>query len=292
MAKAQSSNRLLAIRPKCFGFNEETAASNSFQKLSTNDDPSIAKTAIEEFDKAIAILLSKGIDVRVFEDSKAPCKPDAVFPNNWFSTHEKQVVLYPMKTENRRLERRMDIVNAIIGNRKLFDLSTFEKDEKFLEGTGSIVFDHSLKMAFTAISPRINLEVLEKLCNEIGYNWFMFSTKNQIYHTNVLMSIGSQYSLICKDQLVGDEYAELIKLLDPHKDIIEITTQQMRAFCGNVLEVRNSDEKSFIIMSGTAFSSFSRIQLKAFNCEPIVVSIPTIEMIGGGGIRCMLAELF
>ncbi|MFY0674652.1 MAG: amidinotransferase [Bacteroidia bacterium] len=291
---AQASKHLLAIRPKSFAFNTETSKSNSFQKDNWNEleKSKIGSKAIQEFNRAIELLHAHEIEVTVFEDTLEPKKPDAIFPNNWFSTHRNQVVIYPMMTPNRRAERRVDIINSILDNRFVLDLSHFELQCKYLEGTGSIVFDHNLKRAFAACSPRTNTEVLNELCKKIGYKSFVFSTSSNIYHTNVLMSIGSQYSLICKDELVGDEYLELIRFFDSSKNIIEISSQQMNAFCGNILEVRNSAEKSFVVMSETAFSSFSKTQIEAFKCEPIVVSIPTIERIGGGGIRCMLAELF
>ncbi len=286
------SKALIMIRPRCFGYNSQTSSSNSFQNKIEFRNEDIQAKALVEFDSAVEKLQAKGIEVIVFEDTPSPTKPDAIFPNNWFSVHENHVILYPMMAENRRLERRMDIIDTILGNRNLIDLSTSERDGKFLEGTGSIVFDHDIKMAFAALSLRTNLEILEKLCATIGYKWFAFNTKNHIYHTNVVMSIGSKYSLICFNELDSTDSKKLKAHLNPNKNIIEIPQEQVALFCGNVLEVQNKKGEEFIVMSETAYNAFNPSQLEAFEKEPLVVSIPTIETVGGGGIRCMLAEIF
>ena len=289
------------IRPNNFGFNRETAESNTFQKDLEIAD--LSKKAQNEFDRMVDTLQSKGIALEVFEDQKIAL-PDAVFSNNWIShLPSGQLCLYPMFTANRRAEVRMDIVewcrNVLEAN-AIIDLTEMAKHGRFLEGTGSIVFDHQNKIAYSCISPRTDLSLLGEFCQSIGYSVLSFESVSpqgtQIYHTNVMMSIGSKLVLVCLESIEnGIERQMLVESLKKSgKSIIELNYQQMNKFAGNALEVVNVSGESFYVMSKTAHDSLNRTQIEEISAfsEIISIEIPTIEVIGGGSVRCMMTGLF
>lgn len=304
MPYAQSPAALLMIRPLSFGYNEETASTNAFQQALNDDHIEIQKRAQKEFDDVVIKLNQNDIKAIIISDTKEPVKPDAVFPNNWISTHENGLVItYPMLAVNRRLERRLDVIEKLKEQfvvNEVWDLSSHEDEEKFLEGTGSIVFDHSNKLAYACRSPRTHSDLIKKLCLKIGYELVLFDAIDErggpIYHTNVMMWIGEKSAVVCLDSIRKEEDQDLIltKLIDTNHKVIAISYQQMNAFAGNMFEVKNSKGEVFILMSQTAFDSLLPGQLNEItkHAEPLIVSINTIEKYGGGGIRCMVAGIY
>jgi hypothetical protein len=298
----QSTNHLLMIRPVNFGFNAQTAESNAFQ-VQQADQHAAQQKALQEFDGFVAILRQNGVDVTVIEDTHEPHTPDSIFPNNWVSFHDTgDIFLYPMQAENRRLERREDIINELEDNFKakhIIDLSRFEAKNQFLEGTGSMVLDRENKIAYACLSPRTDAEVLNAFCDYTGYKAVTFGAFDQkgkaVYHTNVLMCIGSRFAVICLDS-VTDLYQKLAviqSLKATGKQVIEITFKQMNQFAGNMLEVKNAAGETLIVMSQAAYGSLTeeqKVVLGKFG-KLIYADINTIETNGGGSARCMMAEV-
>lgn len=302
---SQYTSCLMMVRPGSFQFNEETAVSNAFQKaLYGFTEDEIQQKAIAEFDQYVSKLREHGIEVIVIQDTPEPEKPDAIFPNNWISMQEDGTVyLYPMNTPNRRLERREEIIEALevhFDIRHIIDLSDSENDAKFLEGTGSIIFDHINKIAYACISPRTDKQLFEAHCDQLGYEPVSFYShdKNgsEVYHTNVMLTIGDKFAVICLESIRDIEERNHIqeKLESTGHEIIDITFEQMNQFAGNMLQVKNKHGKTFLVMSATAKNSLSEFQLNQIHKYNTIldVTIPTIETIGGGSARCMLAEIF
>lgn len=287
------------IRPKHFGFNSQTASSNAFQSDSAVD----ATLALEEFDKMVDVLTAHEVNVEVIDDSDTPVKPDAIFPNNWLSTHESgEIILYPMMAENRRFERRDDIVKKLkekYNVTAVSDFSKYEVDRQFLEGTGSIVFDHPNKLAYACRSPRTDEKLFREFCLKVKYKPVVFDAVDAegkpIYHTNVMMSIGEDFAVVCLDSIRNDEDQELVlgHLSDTNHKVISISYDQMKAFAGNIIEVKTANEENVVLMSTTAFNSLLPGQLNAITqfADVLPISIPTIEKTGGGGVRCMVAGI-
>lgn len=289
------------VRPALFAFNPQTAATNSFQSPGENE---VHDKACSEFDAVAAQLREEGFVVETVQDDYSSPLPDSIFPNNWFSTHEDgRMLLYPMLAENRRAERNPSIINQIISKYhydKQFDLSAHENSGKYLEGTGSIVFDHDEKIAFACISPRTDRMLLLNVCEYLGYLPFVFSSfdrNNQaVYHTNVMMAIGPGIAVCCFDSVhdEDDRYGLRRFFQLSSKTVIEISMAQMESFAGNMLFIRNPEGKLCVAVSDAAWNSLSEKQRSdiANHAHPIIAKIPTIEKHGGGSIRCMLAELF
>ena len=290
------------VRPANFGFNEETAVSNAFQKKQPGKDD-VNMLAQREFDRMVKILCANGVEVIVVDDTIEPNKPDAIFPNNWVSFHnDGTVFLYPMQAENRRLERREDIISRLENQfsiKHIIDLSRFELENKFLEGTGSIVLDRENKIAYACISPRTDRGVLTMFCEQAGYTAITFDAVDQrgqaIYHTNVMMCLGSQFAVICFDAISNPHEKIVVgeSLASTKKEIIEISFEQMNQFAGNMLEVRNKADEILIVMSQSAYNSLFENQkniLKQFG-KLVYADISTIESVGGGSARCMMAEV-
>ncbi len=301
----QYTSHLLMVRPASFQFNEETAISNAFQKsLEGLTEADIRDKAVEEFDRYVEILRAHKIDVTVIQDSEEPPKPDAIFPNNWISMHDDGTVyLYPMNTPNRRLERREEIVDVLDEHfviEDVHDISGSELVNKFLEGTGSIIFDHLHKVAYACISPRTDKDLFIAHCEQLGYEpvYFHSADKNSnlVYHTNVMLTIGDRFAVICLESIHNDDEKNLVreKLESTGHEIIDISEAQMNAFAGNMLQVMNKEGKTFLVMSDSAHKSLTAYQVAQIEKYTTIlsVSIPTIETIGGGSARCMLAEVF
>ncbi|QOJ29046.1 MAG: amidinotransferase [Ignavibacteriales bacterium] len=298
------TSKIIMVRPANFGFNPETAGSNAFQKNNTGLAEQSGSLAQAEFDAAIAKLRSAGVDIHVFEDTAIPVKPDAVFPNNWISLHENgTIILYPMLSEKRRLERREDIVKELTANYavlQVYDFSASESEGKFLEGTGSIVFDHLHKFAYAALSPRTHLDLFQNLCSVIGYKPVAFHAAdhngNEIYHTNVLMCIGSGFAVICTDSLTDkSERDNVIRLLqETDHEVVAISFEQMNSFAGNMILLKNNAGEQLLVMSESAYNSLFEEQKTILSkyARLLPLSIPTIETLGGGSARCMIAENF
>jgi hypothetical protein len=293
--------KLLMVRPVRFGYNVQTAGSNHFQNLSNGQDSQ--SLAREEFDGMVRTLQERDIPIIVVEDTPEPETCDSIFPNNWFSTHEDgTLVLYPMLAPNRRAERDPKIITTIMeeaGIKRILDLSEWEDKGKFLEGTGSMVLDRKSKVAYACRSPRTSEAVLDEFCRKLGYRPVVFDALdkngNPVYHTNVVMSVGERFAVVCKEVIISPpELSEVeASLTAAGKEIIWITSDQMCHFAGNILEVKNIRDEHFIIMSQTAKDSFTSSQLAKLDSYGTVlpVSIPNIESIGGGSARCMMAEV-
>ncbi|MEY3850759.1 MAG: hypothetical protein RJA38_1200 [Bacteroidota bacterium] len=304
LEKTHFAQTVLMVRPAAFGFNSETAESNSFQRELKLSNEEILEQALIEFDGAVDLMRNHGIDVYVVEDSLIPTKPDAIFPNNWISFHEnKTLVLYPMEALNRRCERRLEVVLQLqqkFNYTNVIDLSHFELQGKFLEGTGSIVFDHESKVAFAVLSSRTNEDVLKELCQRIGYKPFVFrafdSNGHPVYHTNVVMCMGDDFVVICLKAIADEESrADLLKeFAQLGKKVLEISLEQMNRFAGNMLLLKDRHGRNKLVLSETAFQSLAEAQASFLKsrAELIRFQIPTVEFIGGGSARCMLAEVF
>ena len=298
----QTTDTVLMVRPAAFGFNEETAASNAFQKK--GEGSGTAAAARRETDAYIALLRENGISVIAAEDTEEPRTPDAVFPNNWFSVHDDgTLVLYPMLAENRRLEREPAVLEAVRANsdvRRTVDLTHFESEGLFLEGTGSMVLDRVNRIAYACRSPRTSGAVLEYLCLRLGYRPLVFDAAGrngaQIYHTNVMMHVGSRIAVVCTEAIRDpvQRSAVIESLGNAGKMIVEISIDQMERFAGNMLELRSGDGEPCLVMSRTAHDSLSEDQTAALESEMklIVPALDCIEKYGGGSARCMLAEIF
>jgi hypothetical protein len=290
-------NRLILVRPANFGYNSETAASNKFQNTVEIENPQLL--ALQEFDNMIRKLSLHDIDVLVLDDTATPIKPDAIFPNNWISFHPNgQSVLYPMEAKNRRIERRIDVYKLLpdFDSKNMIDLTHFENEAKFLEGTGSVIYDHKNKLAFCAISSRSNVQVFEELCQKLGFTPISFEAHDvlghPIYHTNVLLSIGNKITVVCDECISNPIERAMVmnKLRESSNVVISIDFRQMTQFASNCLEVNNKSGQSFLIMSETAFQSLPTETINSIkkDVEIISVAIPTIEKIGGGSARCMI----
>ncbi len=293
------------IRPSNFMFNEETAVTNAFQsKDPGGKSGNIGNIAVQEFDNFVLQLKEVGVNVTVMHDTLNPVKPDAVFPNNWISFHSNgTLITYPMATENRRIERREDIIDALgllykINHRYSFESS--EEDNQFLEGTGSMILDRTNKIVYACLSPRTNIFLLDRFCLLMNYQLVSFYATDQndmeIYHTNVMMAIADKYVVICleciKDLDKRNEVIESIENTD--KEIIEITFDQVLHFAGNMLQVEGSGAKKYMVMSEQAYKSLSKDQIHKIETYNTILVIPikNIEKYGGGSVRCMMAEIF
>jgi hypothetical protein len=304
MSELQSTNQLLMIRPVRFAGNEQTAASNRFQQLSTQTND-VQALALAEFDSLVNVLRAAGITVHVLDDTPEPYTPDSIFPNNWVSFHaDGTVVLYPMLAANRRLERRMDVLQQLSSHglriTQTIDLSGHEAHDKFLEGTGSVVLDREHRLAYACISPRTDLDVLGEFAQRLDYELVTFDAADAngvpIYHTNVLLCIGTRFAVLCTEVIAAHEQGAVLHALrSTGHEVIEISAAQMQSFAGNMLELRTASGEACVAMSQRARDSFSAAQLQKLRevTGPLVVApIPTIERLGGGGVRCMLAEIF
>ena len=299
----QAAAKIMMVRPAHFGYDPSTAKTNSFQQTEGADEEySIQQAAIDEFNLAVSTLKSKGVDVVVIDDTDEPKKPNAVFPNNWVSFHEGRVILYPMLAENRRWERRLDLLDQLanegVAVNEVIDISGFEEENKFLESTGSVVIDYENDLAYACLSSRTNREVLNKLCEINDYEPILFESFNKdglaVYHTNVVMCIASRYAVICAEWSKEDQRLEVLKTLEKTgHEVVQITMDQMYSFAGNMLEVLNSKGESVLVMSQSAYDSLNDYQFQTLSkySQIHTVSIPTIEKFGGGSVRCMMCRL-
>lgn len=292
------------IRPAAFGFNEETATNNYFQTNPGISKEALQHKALTEFDNMVQLLRNEEIDVLVMEDTKEPPKPDAIFPNNWLSTSpDGTVSVFPMYAPNRRAEKRDDILQQLARHfivKDLQDWSEYEAGGRFLEGTGSMVIDHDNKMIYAAVSERTNLSVLEKYAATNNYQAIVFLAKDKngqpVYHTNVMMALGSAFCILCEEAI--EEEWELIavrQLLESTgHTIIPITREQMHAFAGNMLEVKNKNGENILVLSQSAFNSLRTEQKEMLEtyAKLLPVAVPVIEEVEGGSVRCMMAEVF
>ncbi len=308
MAK-QITNNILMIRPVAFRMNEQTAVNNYYQQvlegLSSNH---IQTNALKEFDEYVEKLKAIGVNVNVINDTVEPSTPDSIFPNNWVSFHESgRVGLYPMFAENRRLERRQDILDSLVEQgfkiNEVIDITKYEQEGKNLEGTGSLILDRENKLAYAALSERTNQEVLDVFSEKFGYKQVVFHSNQKIegerlpiYHTNVMMCVADLFAIICLDSI--DNKTERVEteaaLTNSGKEVIDITEEQVNRFAGNMLQVIGADNQPYLIMSTAAYTSLTKDQINKIEhyCPIVHSSLDTIEALGGGSARCMMAEVF
>ena len=299
------TSNIMMVRPAAFGFNAETAVSNAFQqKPSQESEIEIKEAAIVELDNMVNILRKQGIKVWVMEDTSSPVKPDAIFPNNWVSFHQDgHVITYPMLVPTRRAERSQEILTQIEQDfvvKKYSHYEQFEAAGRILEGTGSIIFDRTNKVAYACTSERTDATLLVKLCEEIGYQPVSFRAIDQngqeIYHTNVMMMIADEFAVVCMESVQdGADKLLLTQFLRTTKKvIIDISLAQMNQFAGNMLQVKSTAGQRFTVMSASAKKALTHTQIvKIESFNPIIsIDIPTIEKYGGGSVRCMMAEIF
>ncbi len=303
----QTTHHLLMVRPVRFGFNEETATNNAFQQKSESAEEALRtqRQAVNEFDAYVALLRENGVDVDVLQDTPEPFTPDSIFPNNCFSTHcegeRRTLVLYPMFANNRRLERDklLQMIN-LQDYDEVINLTRYEKDHLYLEGTGSLVLDREHHIAYACVSPRTHEKVVREWARLLGYECLLFDSTDEndipIYHTNVMMHVGTGYAVVCLDSISDPSKRELLRqtLQRTGKEIVEISYEQMNHFAGNMLEVNNRDGEQLLVMSATARAVLTPTQLSLLEKYVRIISpdIHAIETAGGGSARCMLAEIF
>ena len=306
---SQITNNILMVRPTGFTYNEETAVNNHFQNPIKNiNSKKVTENAIREFDEMVALLGNKGVSVHVVDPKGNKNNPDAVFPNNWFSIHEDGTrIIYPMFAKSRRKERNSDIFKSLEKNilfnlKKNIDLTFYEDENLFLEGTGSMVLDRVNKIAYATLSERTSLKVLRDFSKTMRYKMVYFDSfhdskdkKSPIYHTNVMLTVGNHFAVVCPNTI--RDRIEKFKLMESFeisgKEVVEISISQMNNFAGNILQVMGS-KTPLIVMSKTAFNSMDKPQISRLEKygELISPSLETIETYGGGSARCMMAELF
>jgi hypothetical protein len=305
----QYTNTIFMIEPVDFRFNEETAVNNFFQNKTEESSETIQEKALAEFKGMVSKLREHGVNVIVLKDTPTPHTPDSIFPNNWISFHEnKMIALYPMFAQNRRDERRDEEVLELLGEKgfdaeEIMDYTSAEEDDIFLEGTGSIILDRVNRIAYAAVSPRTDEELFLEFCEDFEYMPVIFEANQTvdgqrvpIYHTNVMMCVADEYAIICLDTI--DDKSEkknvVENLKNTGKEIIGITEAQMNQFAGNMLQVGGMGAAKYLVMSQNAYNSLTSEQIQAIEkYNPIIaVDINTIETLGGGSARCMMAEVF
>ena len=297
------------IRPVAFRMNEQTAVNNYYQKVVDGLLPATVNAkAQQEFDAFVEKLTAVGVDVTVVDDTLNPDTPDSVFPNNWISFHENgDVALYPMFAENRRHERREDILDVLEDKgfviHNIVDYTSAEEDGFYLEGTGSLLLDRTNAKAYCALSPRADEELFIEFCEDFDYAPVIFeafqtvgSERKLIYHTNVMMCLGDTFAVICSECIDDKKERKMVldSLKENGKEIILITEAQMNTFAGNMLEIRGAKDKRYLVMSAAAHQSLTSKQIEQLerHAEILSSSLDTIEACGGGSARCMMAEIF
>lgn len=309
-ARRQCAEAVLMVRPASFGYNPETATTNKLQRPAASAAGGERTQARHEHEGLAAGLESEGVSVCVVEDTAEPPKPDAVFPNNWVSFHEDgTVVLYPMQTESRRRERRQEVIDAVVERlgfavTRMVDLTSHEAQGRYLEGTGSLVLDHIERTAYACLSARTDPDVVEEWCRELGYEPMVFSAADRagvpLYHTNVMLCIGEKAAVVGAEAIIPPDRGRVIeRLRGTGREVIEIGHSEIERFAGNMLELGSWDEAlgdcRVLVMSDAArhaLSADAYARLSACTDEVLAIPVPTIERLGGGSVRCMLAEVF
>jgi hypothetical protein len=312
----QTTNSILMIRPVAFRMNEQTTINNYYQKVLDGISPeTVNAKAQAEFDVFVNKLRKAGVQVTVVEDTLEPNTPDSIFPNNWISFHENgDVVLYPMFAENRRDERREDILDILEDEgfeiNQIMDYTAAEEDGIFLEGTGSLLLDRENGKAYCALSPRADEELMIEFCEDFEFTPVLFEAfqtvnlpdgkaggeRKLIYHTNVMMCLGDTFAVICADCIDDKKERKMVldSLRGDDKEVILISEEQVNNFAGNMLEVKGKNDKRFLVMSESAFKSLTKKQIAQLEAHVEIIhsSLNTIEACGGGSARCMMAEIF
>lgn len=297
------------IRPVAFRMNEQTAVNNYYQKVLDGLLPATVNAkAQQEFDVFVEKLRSVGVDVTVVDDTLDPDTPDSIFPNNWISFHENgDVALYPMFAENRRLERREEILDLLEDKgfqiENIVDYTSAEEDGIFLEGTGSLLLDRENGKAYCALSPRADEELFIEFCEDFELTPVIFEAfqtvngeRKLIYHTNVMMCLGETYAVICADSIDDKKERKMVldSLRGDEKEVVLITEDQVNNFAGNMLEVKGANDRRYLVMSASAHQSLTKKQIAQLEEHVTIISssLDTIEACGGGSARCMMAEIF
>jgi hypothetical protein len=299
----QSTNAVLMIRPNRFYANPETAADNAFQRVAVSGEPeALSAEARVEFDRAVATLRDAGVTVHVVEDTPAPDKPDAVFPNNWLSTHhDGRVVLYPMFSELRRRERRREIIDELRKSyhvTEVIDYSAYETKDQCLEGTGSLVLDHVHKIVYVSLSQRSHPELVKRFCADFGYEPVTFTATDEksrpVYHTNVVMCVGTDFALVALEMIADARERETVRarLSKTGKEIVDLTREQIANFAGNAIELHDATGNRLLVISSRAVPAFTREQRETVEryARFVPLELPTIEL-AGGSARCMMATI-
>jgi len=302
MKEVQTSNSALLVRPASFGFHAEAAASNAF--ASDAGDADLGKQVLREFDGLAARLTYAGVEVLVMEDRPKPRKPDAIFPNNWVSFHgDGTIVLYPMATKARRPERDVEALKAVLASAgfdvaRTVDLSFHEKSGHYLEGTGSLILDRSERRAFANLSPRTDAQVIADFDDRLDYSTLVFDahdrTGKAIYHTNVLLSLGTSFAVLCGDAVPEESRTVLVDEIEASgRTVIQVDFDQLKQFACNIIELKGAGGDPVIALSSTALDSFQPNQLRTLEKFGGLIDapIPTIEAVGGGSVRCMIADI-
>lgn len=307
MMTQNATNEILMVRPVRFGMNAETAVDNHYQQVNQHITDAAHK-AIQEFDNFVQLLQEQGVHVHVLQDTAEPHTPDSIFPNNWLSMHaDGTVCLYPMKAENRRLERIQGIEKVLqdwgfeVG--EVADFTSEERCNTYLEGTGALIFDHDSRLVYMARSQRADEGLMRILAEKLGYDPVIFSAYQSvngqrlpIYHTNVMMCVTDQYVVICLDCIDDPSERDAVRnaILNSGKEVLELTEQQVEQFAGNMLLVKGDRENLFLVMSSSARTALTMSQLELIEKHHTIIhaSLPTIETLGGGSARCMLAEIY
>ncbi len=289
------------VRPAAFGYNPETAANNHFQHIPLSH-LTLQQSAAAEFEAMVKLLRDNGIEVLILNDEAEPRKPDAVFPNNWFTCNDGHITVFPMCAVSRRAEKSLQFIDQIkfhSGISALTDLSFYEKENKFLEGTGSMVIDHPNRIIYACTSPRTNYELLLQFASTNNYHTVIFEAADEkgreIYHTNVLMCIGDTFAVICSEAINKKDRERVLQtLIEMGHEIIEISFNQMNSFAGNMLQLVNDKREKLLVMSRTAYNSLMPAQILKLEkyCKLLVPDVSEIERAAGGSVRCMMAELF
>ena len=305
----QTTNSILMIRPVAFRMNEQTAVNNYYQKVLDNLSPeTVNAKAQAEFDAFVTKLRAVGVDVTVVEDTLNPDTPDSIFPNNWISFHGNgDVALYPMFAENRRPERREDILDVLEDKgfviNEIMDYTSAEDDGYFLEGTGSLLLDRENDKAYCALSPRADEELMIEFCEDFEFTPVIFEAfqtvngeRKLIYHTNVMMCLGDTFAVICADCIDDKKERKMVldSLKGDDKEVILITEDQVNNFAGNMLEIKGAKDRRYLVMSDSAYKSLTKKQIAQLEAHVEIIhsSLDTIEACGGGSARCMMAEIF
>ncbi len=306
---SQTTNNILMIRPVAFRMNEQTAVNNYYQKVLDNTTPATVNAKAQlEFDTFVEKLRGVGVNVIVVDDTLSPDTPDSIFPNNWISFHDSgEIVLYPMFAKNRRGERREDIL-AILEEQgfeinDVWDYTSAEEDDLFLEGTGSLLLDRTNEKTYCALSPRADEGLVIEFCEDFEMDPVIFEAfqtvngeRKHIYHTNVMMCLAETFAVICVDSIDDKQERKIVlnHLKSSGKEVIAITEEQVNNFAGNMLQVKGADDKKYLVMSTQAYNSLTPVQIKSIekHCEILHSSLDTIEACGGGSARCMMAEVF
>ncbi len=304
----QNTDTILMIEPCSFRYNEQTALNNYYQKTLGNLTAfDVQEKALEEFNHFVSKLRAKGINVITIKDTKIPNTPDSIFPNNWISFHENgSVSLYPMYAENRRLERREDILDLLEKEgfviHTIVDYTKAEEENIFLEGTGSMILDRENRKAYLAVSPRSDESLFIEFCEDFEFTPIIFKSyqtvenrRELIYHTNVMMCVGNRYAIVCLDSIDDPKEKQLVmdSLREDKKELIVISEKQVNQFAGNMLQLQGVDS-NYLVMSRSAYNSLTKEQLSIIEkYNPIIHSdLTIIETCGGGSARCMMAEVF